>query len=54
LCARSALILLLAVLVGLGTGVLTALAGDAPPRCVLAGAAAAGASCMMFSKLIGS
>ncbi|MEV0280334.1 hypothetical protein AB0I22_28610 [Streptomyces sp. NPDC050610] len=52
LSLRSALVLLLAVLTGIGAGVLTALAGDGVARSVLCGAAAVGVSVLFFDRLV--
>jgi hypothetical protein len=53
LSPRSALILALAVLIGLGIGLLTALAHHAPAEVVLAGCTATGAATVALHKLIG-
>ncbi|MFE2754030.1 hypothetical protein ACFXGA_18730 [Actinosynnema sp. NPDC059335] len=49
---RTALILLLAVLTGIGAGVLTAVAGSHPAQAVLVGAAAAAAAIAFFNSVI--
>lgn len=54
LSARAALLMLLAVLVGLAAGALTFLGGRSAPSAVLAGGTAAGAGLLFFSKLIGT
>jgi len=50
---RTALVLLLAVLAGVGSGVLTVLAGQPWPAAVLAGGSAAGAALVLSHTLIG-
>ncbi|MFC6093920.1 hypothetical protein [Saccharothrix lopnurensis] len=52
LTPRGALILLLAVLVGIGAGVLAAMAGRHPAEAVLAGVAASAAAVMFFDRLV--
>ncbi|MEU5978081.1 hypothetical protein [Streptomyces sp. NPDC047315] len=52
LSPRSALVLLLAVLVGVGAGVLAALAGEGAARSVLCGLAAAGVAVPFFNGLV--
>ncbi|MER6039014.1 hypothetical protein ACWDO6_21265 [Streptomyces sp. NPDC003674] len=52
LSLRAALILLLGVLVGVGTGVLTVMAGAVAAQAVLAGAAAFGAAVPFFDRLV--
>ncbi|WP_189930927.1 hypothetical protein [Streptomyces sulfonofaciens] len=52
LSTRAALVCLLAVLVGLGAGLLSVCAGDAPARGVLCGLAAAGAAVPVFNQAI--
>ncbi|MFE7122337.1 hypothetical protein ACFU99_43630 [Streptomyces sp. NPDC057654] len=52
LSPRSALVLLLAVLTGIGAGVLTAPAGNDVARSVLCGATAAGVSVRFFDRLV--
>lgn len=49
---RTALVLLLGVLVAVGAGVLTVLGGEPPADGVLAAGAAFGASVMFFHKII--
>ncbi|MER6441309.1 hypothetical protein ABT275_33730 [Streptomyces sp. NPDC001185] len=53
LSMRAALILLMALLVGIGAGVLTALAGAVVAQACLAGAAAFGAAVPFFNHLVG-
>ncbi|GLF99834.1 hypothetical protein [Streptomyces yaizuensis] len=52
LSVRAALVLALAVLAGIGAGVLTALAGDGAARSVLYGLAAAGVAVPFFDRLV--
>ncbi|MEU9607872.1 hypothetical protein [Streptomyces sp. NPDC048057] len=52
LSPRSALVLLLAVLAGVGAGVLAALAGEGTARSVLCGLAAAGVAVPFFNGLV--
>jgi len=52
LSLRSAVILLLAVLAGIGAAVLAIMAGEVPPKAVLAGFAAAGGATVLFNTLI--
>lgn len=52
LSLRTTLVFLLALLVGTGGGVLTALAGEGTPRSVLAGLASAGLAVSFFDRLI--
>jgi hypothetical protein len=54
LSPRSALILLLAVLVGVAVGALTLAAAHAVPAAVLAGGAAWASAIKLFHKIIGS
>ncbi|GAA3847466.1 hypothetical protein ACFS5L_35730 [Streptomyces phyllanthi] len=49
---RTALVLLLAVLAGVGAGTLATLAGDGPARSALCGLAAAGGAVQVFDLLI--
>jgi hypothetical protein len=49
---RSALVLLLAMLVGIGAGVLSRLAGSPAAQCVLYGAGAFGVAVPFFDRLI--
>lgn len=49
---RSAVILLLAVLTGIGAGVLTALAGTHPAQAILTGVGAAAAATFFFHWVI--
>ncbi|MFJ4799055.1 hypothetical protein [Kitasatospora purpeofusca] len=49
---RSALVLLLAVLTGIGAGVLARLAGSPAAECVLCGAGAFGAAVPFFDHLV--
>ncbi|MGV9315244.1 hypothetical protein ACWDR0_24120 [Streptomyces sp. NPDC003691] len=53
LSLRATLILLLAVLTGLGAGVLTAAAGENTARSVLCGLAVTGLAVPFFDKLVG-
>lgn len=53
LTMRAALILLMGVLVGVGVGVLSALAGVAPAQAVLTGGAALGVAVPFFDHLVG-
>lgn len=53
LSVRSAVILLLAVLAGIGGAALTVMAGEVPPKAVLTGFAAAGGAAVLFNMLIG-
>ena len=53
LSIRTALVLLLATLVGLGAGVLGYLGGQSWPAAVLTGLGAAGGALMLFHSLIG-
>lgn len=50
---RTALVLLLAVLAGVGGGVLTVLGGEPWPAAVMVGGAATGAALVLFHNLIG-
>ncbi|KOX33970.1 hypothetical protein ADK67_04795 [Saccharothrix sp. NRRL B-16348] len=52
LAPRTALILLLAVLTGIGAGALTALAGRHPAEAAVAGIAAAAAAVVFFDRII--
>ncbi len=52
LSVRSALVLLLAVLTGLGAGVLTGWAGVGIARCVLCGGAAFAVAVPFFDRLV--
>ncbi|MFB7379236.1 hypothetical protein ACFC6U_17780 [Kitasatospora purpeofusca] len=52
LSMRSALVLLLAVLTGIGAGVLARLAGSPAAECVLYGAGAFGAAVPFFDRLV--
>ncbi|MFI6277281.1 hypothetical protein [Streptomyces sp. NPDC050988] len=52
LTTRSALILLLAVLCGIGTGILTTFAGAEPPEAVLCGMTGLSAAVPFFNGLI--
>ncbi|MFG2825040.1 hypothetical protein ACGFX4_37140 [Kitasatospora sp. NPDC048365] len=52
LTMRSALVLLLAVLTGIGAGVLARLAGSPAAECVLYGVGALGAAVPFFDRLI--
>ncbi|MEU5610290.1 hypothetical protein AB0H03_16400 [Streptomyces sparsogenes] len=52
LTTRSALILLLAILCGIGAALLTDAAGASPPRAVLAGVAGFGFAVPFFNTLI--
>ncbi|CAN3977741.1 hypothetical protein [Kitasatospora purpeofusca] len=52
LSMRSALVLLLAVLTGVGAGVLARLAGSPAAECVLHGAGAFGAAVPFFDRLV--
>jgi hypothetical protein len=52
LSLRSTLVLLLAVLTGVGAGVLTKLAGDGTARSLLYGLAAAAAAVPFFDRLV--
>jgi hypothetical protein len=54
LTMRAALIFTLAILVGVGTGALAALARNPLPQAVLLGAGAAGTALALFNKVIGS
>ncbi|MFC8447731.1 hypothetical protein [Kitasatospora sp. NPDC057223] len=54
LSVRSALVLTLALLVGIGAGVLSALAHTAPAQCVLYGVGAFGVAVPFFDHLVGS
>ncbi len=54
LTVRAALILALAVLVGIGAGVLTVIAGGVLAAAILTGCMAAGGSLKLFSDLIGT
>ncbi|TQF65298.1 hypothetical protein FK531_22015 [Rhodococcus spelaei] len=52
LSLRSAVLLLIAVLIGIGVGVLTVFAGQPGATAVIAGGGAAGASLLALEKLI--
>ncbi|MFJ2605221.1 hypothetical protein ACIQOU_22875 [Streptomyces sp. NPDC091279] len=52
LSLRSTLVFLLALLAGAAAGGLTALAGEGPPRSLLAGLAVAGLAVPFFNRLI--
>jgi hypothetical protein len=54
LTLRAALIFTLAILIGVGAGVLTVLAGNTPPQAVLVGSGAAGSALVLFNWVIGS
>lgn len=54
LSLRATLVFLLALLAGVAAGGLTALAGEGPPRSVLAGLTVAGAAVAFFNWLIAS
>ncbi len=53
LSMRAALILLMGLLVGMGAGILTALAGAVVAQAFLAGAAAFGVAVPFFHRLVG-
>jgi hypothetical protein len=53
LSLRTTIVLLLAVLIGVGAGVLAALAGQVLPAAVLVGGGAAGGALLLFHTLIG-
>lgn len=53
LSVRAALILTLALLTGLGAGVLSAVGGTEPTQCVLYGAGSFGLAVPFFDRLIG-
>ncbi len=53
LSLRSAVLLLIAVLIGIGVGVLTALAGEPVPTAVIAGGGAGGAALLVLNQIIG-
>ncbi|MFH8368737.1 hypothetical protein [Streptomyces sp. NPDC018031] len=53
LSMRAALVLLLAVLTGLGAGLLAGLGGTPGPGCVLYGAGAFGVAVGFFDRLVG-
>ncbi|MFE0427245.1 hypothetical protein [Streptomyces sp. NPDC058953] len=53
LSLRATLVLLLAVLAGVGAGVLTGFAGEGTARSVLCGFAAAGLAVPFFDRLVG-
>ncbi|MFI9203083.1 hypothetical protein [Streptomyces sp. NPDC053048] len=52
LSLRTTLVFLLALIVGVTAGALTALAGEGTPRSVLAGLAAAGLAVPFFDRLV--
>ncbi|GAA1935207.1 hypothetical protein [Kitasatospora viridis] len=53
LSLRSALVLTLALLTGIGAGVLSVLAHNPPAQCVLYGAGAFGVAVPFFDRLVG-
>lgn len=53
LSVRAALVLTLSLLTGLGAGVVSAVGGTGPARCVLYGAGAFGLAVPFFERLIG-
>lgn len=54
LTLRAALIFTLAILIGVGAGVLTVLAGSSLPQAVLVGTGVGGSALMALNKVIGS
>ncbi|UWE13254.1 hypothetical protein [Actinacidiphila bryophytorum] len=54
LSVRAALVLTLALLTGLGAGVMSAVGGADAARCVLCGAGAFGLAVPFFDRLIGT
>jgi len=52
LSIRAALVFTLALLTGIGAGVLSAVGGSPPTQCVLCGAAAFGLAVPFFDRLI--
>jgi len=53
LSLRSTVVLMLAVLAGIGAGILSAVAGQPVPAAVLVGGGACSGALMMFHRLIG-